>query len=137
MRWCLCLMQRKTKSTVNISLSTIWIICLNFDPFKNLKYVLSVINYYYYNDNGLHCITFIRVIVAFELTLFYSFLILRTIPITHEILIYFAYTFYSFGVIGGVCLFYYNDTIYKYKKYNYCKYKLFRFYKRIMQLILL
>jgi hypothetical protein len=49
------------------------------DPFKNLKYVLSVINYYY-NDNGLHCIPFIRVIVAFELTLFYSFLILRTIP---------------------------------------------------------
>lgn len=49
------------------------------DPFKNLKYVLSVINYYY-NDNGLHCIPFIRVVVAFELTLFYSFLILRTIP---------------------------------------------------------
>ena len=35
----------------------------------------------------------------------------------------------------GVCLFYYNDMKYKYKKYNYCKYKPFRFYKRIMQLI--
>ena len=57
--------------------------------------------------------------------------------ITHVILIYCAYTFYSLNVMGGVCLFYYNDTIYKYKKYNYCKYKPFLFYKRIMQLILL
>ena len=55
--------------------------------------------------------------------------------ITHEKLIYCAYTYYSLGVMGGVCLFYYNDMKYKYKKYNYCKYKPFRFYKRIMQLI--
>jgi hypothetical protein len=55
--------------------------------------------------------------------------------ITHEKLIYCAYTYYSLGVMCGVCLFYYNDMKYKYKKYNYCKYKPFQFYKRIMQLI--
>lgn len=61
------------------------------DPFKKFKYVLSVINYYY-NDNGLHCIPFIRVIVAFELTLFYIFLILLTIPLKDPFNVYFYYS---------------------------------------------
>ena len=93
------------------------------DPFKNLKYVLSVINYYY-NDNGLHCIPFIRVIVAFELTLFYSFLILRTIPPKDPFNIYFyntkvGFLFIKISTYANVSWIILDGVIMSYKLLHY------------------